>query len=74
LDSCILTSATLKTNNTFDYISNVLNLSNFNFFTLDSDFNYSKQALLYIPDNLGYIKNNNDEIINFLKNFILAVK
>jgi hypothetical protein len=30
----------------------MLDLDNFKFKTLESDFDYSKQTLLYIPDNL----------------------
>ena len=74
LDTCILTSATLKTNDDFDYITNILSLNWFNFYELKSDFDYSKQALLYVPDNLGNIKNNITQIIDFLEKFILVVK
>jgi len=74
LDTCVLTSATLKTNNNFDYIKNILALNSFEFYDLISDFDYSKQALLYIPDNLGNIKNNTSEVIEFLEKFLLVVK
>jgi len=52
LDSCILTSATLSINNNFDYMKNILNLDKFSFSKLESDFDYKKQALLYIPTDL----------------------
>jgi Rad3-related DNA helicase len=52
LDSCILTSATLKIGNNFDYINNILHLDSFEFETFESDFDYSKQALLFIPNDL----------------------
>jgi Rad3-related DNA helicase len=52
----------------------MLDLENFTFKTLESDFNYSKQALLYIPDNLGSIKNNLEFVIDFLKDLFLVVK
>ncbi len=74
LDSCILTSATLSIENNFEYITKMLNLSKFDFFKLDSDFNYSKQALLYIPNDLWNIKNNLDLVTSFLREFILVVK
>ena len=74
VDTCILTSATLSIWNNFDYINNMLNLEDFNFFSLDSDFDYKKQALLYIPTDLWNIKNNLDWIISFLREFILIVK
>ncbi len=74
LDSCILTSATLKTNDNFDYINNVLELKWFDFYTIKTDFNYSKQALLYIPNDLWSIKGNLDNIVKFLYEFLIVVK
>jgi len=52
LNSCVLTSATLDAGNNFDYISNILSLDKFKFNTLSSDFDYKKQSLLYIPNDL----------------------
>ena len=74
LDSCILTSATLSIWNDFWYIKKMLNLDKFDISMLDSDFDYKKQALLYIPNDLWSIKNNIDTIILFLKEFSLIVK
>ncbi|MDD3646401.1 MAG: helicase C-terminal domain-containing protein [Candidatus Gracilibacteria bacterium] len=74
LNSCILTSATLKINDSFDYISNILGLEGFDFKSLQTDFDYSKQALLYVPDDLGSIKNNMTNIVNFLHDFFMVVK
>jgi len=76
LDSCILTSATLKTSDSFDYLKNILALKDFfsDFYELKSDFNYDKQALLYIPNDLWSIKINNNLVIDFIKNFIQIVK
>jgi len=74
LDSCILTSATLKTLNSFDYIKNILDLYLFNFYELNSDFDYNRQSLLFIPNDLWHIKYNQDDIIEFLKKFLLIVK
>lgn len=74
LNSCVLTSATLDAGNNFDYISNILSLDKFKFNTLSSDFDYKKQSLLYIPNDLWSVKNNLNETIEFLKEFTLIVK
>lgn len=74
LNSCVLTSATLSNWDNFDYISNILKLDKFEFNKLSSDFNYKKQSLIYIPNDLWNIKNNTENIINFLKDFIFLVK
>ena len=37
-------------------------------------FDYSKQALLFVPNNMWSIKTNFDEVSEFLKEFILLVK
>lgn len=74
IDSCILTSATLKIGDSFDYINWVLSLDWFNFESLWTDFSYDKQALLYIPNNLWNIKNNLSIIIDFLWELFLIVR
>lgn len=76
LDSCILTSATLRIWEDFSYISKILRLDEiFSFSYLNSDFDYSKQALLFIPNDLGKIKaNNNTLITNFLEKLFRIVK
>lgn len=74
LNTCVLTSATLRIWDNYDYIAKMLDLQNFNFKTLDSDFDYSKQALLYIPDNLWSIKNNLEFVIFFLQELFLVVR
>jgi len=73
IDSCILTSATFTTDNNFSYLENILALENFDKYILESDFDYKKQVLLYLPDNIWYIKNNLEEVIEFLKEFFLIV-
>jgi DNA polymerase-3 subunit epsilon/ATP-dependent DNA helicase DinG len=73
LKSCVLTSATLSIWNTFDYLKNILKLDDFNFFLYDSDFDYKKQSTLFIPTDIWDIKNNIDDIIEFLKDFFLTV-
>jgi len=74
LSSIVLTSATLKTKWNFDYVTNMYHLSDFEFFELKTDFDYSKQALLFVPNNMWSIKTNFDEVSEFLKEFILLVK
>ncbi len=74
LSSCIITSATLQIGENFDYINKMLLLEDFSFKELESDFNYSKQALLFIPDDLGSVKNNLSSVIDFLEKLTLVVK
>lgn len=74
LSSIVLTSATLKTKGNFDYITNMYSLDDFEFFELETDFDYSKQALLFLPNNMWNIKNNFNEVCEFLKDFILLVE
>jgi len=74
LDTCILTSATLSIDNDFSYITKMLDLGDFEFSKLESDFNYKKQALLYIPNDIWSIKNNIESIKTFLREFIYIVE
>lgn len=74
LHSCILTSATLQVWESFDYINKMLNLEDFSSSELESDFDYSKQALLFIPDDLWSIKNNLSSIIKFVADLMLIVR
>ena len=69
LNSCILTSATLQIGWNFDYFKKILFLDNFEFSSFESDFDYKKQATLFIPTDLWNIKNNSWEVINFLWKF-----
>ncbi|MDD2487176.1 MAG: helicase C-terminal domain-containing protein [Candidatus Gracilibacteria bacterium] len=75
LDSAVLTSATLKISTSFDFIINTLGLKDFNTFVLESDFDYSKQALIYIPSDIGDIRKNNERkrINEFIKDVICIV-
>jgi len=41
---------------------------------LESDFDYSKQALLYIPDDLGSVKNNFSFVVDFLRDLFLVAR
>lgn len=67
LDTCVLTSATLRIENTYEYVTSILHLKDFDFYTLETDFHYNNQALLFIPNDLGSIKNNTPQILEFLK-------
>lgn len=73
LESVVLTSATLQMEDNFSYINEVLNLHDFESMILPSDFDYSKQALLFIPQDLGNIKNNLPELIVFFQKFFSLV-
>ena len=66
LNSCILTSATLQIWWKFDYFKKMLFLDNFDFYSFESDFDYSEQAMMFIPTNIWSIKNNSEEVVDFL--------
>ena len=69
ISTCVLTSATLSINNSFDYLKNILNLEWFDFLKFYSDFDYKNQSTLFIPTDLWNIKNSSQSISNFLKEF-----
>ncbi len=73
LESVVLTSATLQMQEDFSYISSMLSLEGFEKFILESDFDYSQQALLFIPNNLWSIKDNIDQTCKFLQEFFHTV-
>lgn len=52
LDTAILTSATLAVSNGFDYIKGRLGLDHARSLVVPSHFDYSQQALLYVPEHL----------------------
>jgi Rad3-related DNA helicase len=52
----------------------MLYLDNFEFFSFDSDFDYAKQSMLFIPSNIGNIKNNSVEVIDFLGKLFKTVR
>jgi len=60
LDACIATSATLSVHGDFSYIDRSLSMQNFSKHVLASDFDYATQALLFIPSDIGDIKNSVD--------------
>lgn len=74
LDSVVLTSATLQISGSFWYIENILALKEFSFHLFESDFDYSKQATLFVPNDLGNIKNNNEKVVDFLDKFYRTVR
>lgn len=73
LSSVVLTSATLQISENFSYVENMFGLENFEFHALKSDFDYAKQALLYVPNDLWDIKRNSDEVKQFLSEFLSIV-
>lgn len=74
LKTCVLTSATLQIWWKFDYFKTLLFLDDFNFYSFESDFDYKKQATLFIPTDIWNIKNNTLEIVNFLWKFYKIVR
>jgi len=50
--SWLFTSATLQVNKKFTHFANNIGLENFNSGVWDSPFDYEKQSLLYLPENL----------------------
>jgi len=73
LDTAVLTSATLQIEESYWYIQEMLSLEDFDFYTLETDFNYEKQSLLFIPTDLGSIKYNIENILDFLRVFLPKV-
>ncbi len=71
LESCVITSATLKIWESFEYIKNILQLQEFSTHCLETDFDYSKQSLLFIPNDLGSIKHNISEVLFFLRQLFI---
>lgn len=71
IESCVVTSATLQIWNNFDYINQILCLEGFNPHVLDTDFDYAKQSLLFIPNDLWSIKHNLSEVLFFLRGLFM---
>lgn len=75
LRSVLLTSATLKIWDSFDYFKDILSLSSdFHFASFESDFDYKKQATLFIPNDLWDIKSNSSNVVEFLWKFYSIVR
>jgi len=68
----VLTSATLRTSWSFNYINDILWLSLFHNYTFNSDFDYSSQWVLFIPNDLGSIKSEFN-IFDFIFSFIKII-
>jgi ATP-dependent DNA helicase DinG len=72
VDTAVLTSATLAVAGKFDYVQSRLGLDNARTLIVESHFQYSSQALLYIPNHLpnpsspGYVKAASEEIVRLL--------
>jgi len=73
IDTAVLTSATLQIDDSYGYVEEMLSLKDFDFYTLETDFNYKQQSLLFIPTDLGNIKHNIDNILAFLEEFLPKV-
>ena len=74
LDSIILTSATLQMWGNFSYIQKMLNVADFDTLCLQSDFDYSTQALVFIPTDLWSVKQNLPQVLKFLEVFFMTVR
>jgi len=59
-DTVILTSATLKTSNNFDYISERLSTEYMTATSVESPFNYKDNALVFLPMNMPDIRERDD--------------
>ena len=57
LQTAILTSATLQVGQSFAYIKKTLGAEQFQTLELASDFDYAKQALVFLPSDIGDIRN-----------------
>jgi ATP-dependent DNA helicase DinG len=68
--SYLLTSGTLAVNNDYTYFLNEIGFTNYmdriNTFTLESPFDYNKNSLLYIADDLPFPNADNDKYIEML--------
>lgn len=73
-DSVILTSATLAVGDDFSFIKRSLGLEGFEFRILESDFDYSKQAVVFLPTDFGDIRNEAERarVNAFMRDCILA--
>lgn len=73
VESVVLTSATLQMEDTFEYIDRTLQTQDFDKIALPSDFDYSQQALLCVPQDLWSVKNNMLMLTEFLGKFFHIV-
>ncbi|MDI6735745.1 MAG: helicase C-terminal domain-containing protein [bacterium] len=61
IDTVVLTSATLTTNNSFEYIKNRLGADGADELMLSSPFDYQSQVMLFLPDGIADPKLSPDE-------------
>lgn len=75
LEACVATSATLSVHGDFSYIDSTLSTEGFAKHVLASDFDYSRQALVYIPSDLGDVRNESDRkrLNTFIADAIRAI-
>jgi ATP-dependent DNA helicase DinG len=72
VDTAVLTSATLAVAGRFDYVQSRLGLDDARTLVVESHFDYTSQALLYVPNHLpspsspGYVKAASEEIVRIL--------
>ncbi|HQR37098.1 MAG TPA: helicase C-terminal domain-containing protein [Blastocatellia bacterium] len=73
VESAVLTSATLATGGSFDYIRSRLGIHEASEVVVESHFDYENQALLYLPDGMpdprdpGFLDRACDEIVGILE-------
>ena len=73
LKTTVLTSATLKIAGSFDYVEHLFSLDNFSFHAFETDFDYSKQATLFMVSDLWSIKTNSAQVVEFLSQLYSVV-
>lgn len=69
-----LVSATFSIDEDISFIQKILSLEDFSSVLVPSYFDYTQQARLFIPTNLGDIKRNMEQVITFLWKFIEVVQ
>ena len=74
VQSVILTSATLQMQGSFEYIQNILQAQTFETHVLPSLFDYRKQGLVYIPKDIGSVKQYTPAVGKFLERFFETVR
>ncbi len=72
--AAVLTSATLTVGEDFSFLKRSLGLEGFEFRILQSDFDYSKQATVFLPTDLGDVRNESErsKVHAFIRDAILA--
>jgi len=73
-DSVVLTSATLDLEDDFSYVKTMYSLWDFDTLKLQSDFDYKKNWLIFVPNDLWSIKYDNPLVNKFILDLLLKVK